>query len=334
MKERGLGNLSVVIGVAVILVLVLVGGWVYYKSTKPVLLMAPPTCCSGQNDNSCGEGYECETLETYVRCRANTDGRVYGCKIKNCGTYPDCKTGEFCGLTTTNGWTKKCIKDDSTEHCVCGQCLSNSDCPPGFPDLSGRKFCRGNELVWYTCETSLCKRNAINCRALVPPQICKDFPAEGENPAYSNCVPGCATNADCPQDSFVPTVCVDGRCLCEALGGGVGGEICEGNLGTSTCCSSGETCQTNSLGDKVCVDDDCTAEQPYQMNNQCVECLTSNNCGEVDVCVNGKCYTGCNQDNPCTDNDICVNGACAPPCGSNGYCPEGFNCVGGHCQVA
>ena len=81
MKERGLGNLGVVIGISVILALVVVGVNVYYKSQKNVLLGSQTTggalCChlnpDGTDPGDCNDGVAC----TEDRCIS--EYRVSGC---------------------------------------------------------------------------------------------------------------------------------------------------------------------------------------------------------------------------------------------------------------
>ena len=91
MEERGLGNLGVVIGVAVIIVLVVVGGWVYYKAQKNVFLGGPTAttqpspCCSEKygvadcENPPLGTCARCDKSQADSACSSSDSKKPYGC---------------------------------------------------------------------------------------------------------------------------------------------------------------------------------------------------------------------------------------------------------------
>lgn len=155
----------------------------------------------------------------------------------------------------------------------------------------------------------------------------------------------CDTSADCPACSD----CIDGICvtLCND------GEKCVDN----TCCE----CSTNGecAPGFFCDGCNCRCNGKVNSRGECVECLSTNDCGPCQECKNGGCVDivcpnnliciggecgcppgskydvasnscipadECKDDNQCAECETCVAGFCQPI-----VCPDGYKCVGGEC---
>ncbi len=260
--------------------------------------------CAGvcNRDEECNEGEYCTgDLETEGVCYPFGD--IEGGQSCD-GEALGCEAGAFCG-----GPEPVCIPDctDDPNSCPSGMtCLEDN----GF----GQRYCYpfGDDEVFESCE------GPYDCE---PGSYCS-----GTGPDRQ-CLPGCATDIDCPNDYWCYRSRTWSQCLPD--GENTTGMSCADN---SFDCAEDHLCLYEGTEDAFCVED-CTG--------------FADACGDGEVCRYfgfglNLCYpigerevgTGCSDDaQSCNEESICVgvgrqNAFCAQLCTfDTDVCPEGTECV-------
>ncbi|RAL24716.1 hypothetical protein DL240_00460 [Lujinxingia litoralis] len=297
-----------------------------------------------------------------------------------CVTDTDCELGTVCGANSLCvvadcefcSHDQICLVTDERPNgsCSAPQCYSPDDCPNG--EACVNNVCGGSSVA-PEC------RNAGDCD---DGEICN---AAGE------CIPdgssgGCESIDDCQADAeFCDPA--SGQCIpvvdCQTVECQPGERCIEG-YGTcqpdctlpEASCPSGEYCDesTGTCKTNTCADispDSCTPTHPLFDANacECVQCLTTNDCGSGRVCNGGVCEqqqgcaTPCSTDQPgvcgaagagtpycmgnccvecvgaadCSGGELCIDGFCgqAPDCNADPTaCPAGYECsASGTCVI-
>ena len=183
------------------------------------------------------------------------------------------------------------------QDCPCGSCLADSSCGECYTDddCQGRKKCD---------RAQICDDNGENC---------VDDPEQGGVCVYS-CLPPepCASNEDCPEDTFCgrPSGAEPGDDLACLRG-------CRDDSG----CPPGLKCDGGRCAPACSSPDDCNTD--YET------------CGAGGFCV----YVGwsCADDGDCPpDLGLCQGGKCAPDnrCEDDSDCGSGGECANGFCSNA
>jgi hypothetical protein len=50
----------------------------------------------------------------------------------------------------------------------------------------------------------------------------------------------------------------------------------------------------------------------YCLQSRCVECISSESCGDGNTCIDGQCFAECTDNRACPDDHVCMEGVCAP----------------------
>lgn len=250
-----------------------------------------------------------------------------------------CKPGEEKLYTCPSGST--------VVECVCEYKGCQPKCDKIGTKSEGWYDCEGNLIRYASCKDckaycdaygtksegwySDCGDGLIRYDSCAPEFKCVQDPA-------SLCKTYCKDPCDCPQDK---PLCVNGICdnpilvgcnnnnnLCPC------GKYCSGNVcmeGSSQCITSCDCKDT-----EVCVNGICKTKNTNDCRNEPCPC------GQH--CVEGQwqwvCQKGCETNCDCPqDNPICINGSCgklpSPNCGNDDRnCPCMEVCVNGSCQKA
>ena len=217
---------------------------------------------------------------------------------------------------------------DSRDVCPCRADLNGDGVVDGFDRL----LLQG--LIGCTVGIGdiLCDRADVNCDGLVDnnDDLALDCQLLGGSP--DECCdpdPGCASDADCPNDNNACT-----RAFCNAVG------QCEDQLLQGTPCDDGDICTAGS----ACDDGVCIPGQPLPgCEPPCItdaDCPDDGNpctlefCGpdatggalvcQVDPISGGSCEDG----NPCSLGDSCDDGVCIPGQVIDPNCPRVCECDG------
>ena len=142
----------------------------------------------------------------------------------------------------------------------------------------------------------------------------------GELCQLGTCVPegGCETIDDC-----LPRVC------------GADGE-CTDCTDDADCAEAGLVCNEDSGHCVDCVEDeDCPEGLICDAVYLCVECLTADDCGPWDECVDNSCVGPalCESSKDCADDEVCwkEEGICVE-CVEDADCEDGFRCTENVCE--
>lgn len=345
----------------------------------------PATCVSGtcqvtNNTNSCDDGFFCtindqcvdgtcvggeapctttpnlfcdEDADACVECLVNTDcNDDNGCTDDTCvdgvcfqfNNGNPCDDGNYCtvndqclgGLCVGTG--ERCTTapniycNESNDSCV--QCLTEAECADDANPCTDLECVDG--VCQFTNNTASCDDNQF-CTAN---DVCSNGtcvgsgdPCPGElcNEDTDTCVE-CLDSTNCNDQNFCTTdACISGTCQF---------------TNNTEVCDDGRFCTVNDIcSGGTCDGDDRCPEQCDEENDQCVECLTVNDCVDdanpcTDLaCVSGACQftnntAACDDGDICTTNDSCSGGVCG---GSNAcpgqICnPSNGNCV--NCLIA
>jgi len=280
-----------------------------------------PIMC--KTDADCDDGYICDEFKQCVPGGAGggdvvaTDGIDDGGPDPDavepagdggctpCGSDADCDAGTHCHPL---GGGTFCFADcENTDECGTGwmcyklgnegkQCIPMAfQCEPecltgGCPD---GQVCNQ--------ETGVCQDPAGECLACQQDWDCADGLRCYMNGHY--CAPACPdgacpANGICQQVNTIPVhLCVSQSVTC-CFGDECGGDQCPAEtpfpMGDDCVeCLEDSHCGADVCGpDNTCVSGNCTdPAKPYDFNGECVECLTSAHCAPGDVCDNHVCTT-------------------------------------------
>ncbi|MGB2984255.1 MAG: hypothetical protein WBE26_00085 [Phycisphaerae bacterium] len=221
--------------------------------------------------------------------------------------------------------TIRIIECDFDEDCDDGNGCTDDDCNAGVCEYTNNtlpcndgSFCTATD----TCSGGACVGSGDPCSV---PLLCSE--------TLDACVE-CLEVADCDDQN----VCTDD--ICNAVG------ACE-NPNNTLPCDDGLFCTaTDTCSDGACVGtgDPCPDEPNDvcdEANDQCVECLTVDDCDDGNVCTDDSCVdnvcehipntASCEDGQFCTSNDTCSDTACVggpDPCVPPQLCDEYLNrCV-------
>jgi formylglycine-generating enzyme required for sulfatase activity len=283
-----------------------------------------PDLCAATGQNCNSETCECEGV-----CVPDCAGRV--CGPDKCGETcpPGCDGEEFCddGICKLPG----CDSDQDCQaplrYCqlatrACVECLENEHC-------AGEQICSGGACSDQpTCQTdSQCEYG----------EIC----------VGGDCVSGCRSNRDCPDDEYcVEEMGDNGTCVeCELPEDCPEGTTCEGyqcvtwcteeahctprycNLDSHDCVDCLEDSHCGADTGMICeglvcvegcrIDEDCPGGTCDQVTHQCIECETKDDCTLGFLCIDQQCVVGCEDSRDCPGDLVC-DGAM----GDNGTCVQ------------
>ncbi|GAB4296469.1 MAG: hypothetical protein Kow0090_11570 [Myxococcota bacterium] len=304
-------------------------------------------CLNGEEDTTGGSGAADDDDNNggngggEVNCIADDecpDGKVCingVCDVKECDTANDCGGEKVC----EGG---KCVEPTPPQNCesddVCGEakkciegfcrtpgCIVDGDCGTGF---------KCDTATWSCVEDKVGEGGACESH---------DKCNEGLACIESKCEKTCASDADC-SDGLICRQVEFGISVCRESQGG-----CQ----VDSQCQSGEKC----VNGKCVVDDSCKSDADCKTPGaeycdvtvgECVECVTSPNCGTGKLCENNVCVPDPNSDvgptdsgddddddETCTSTADCVDPT-KPICdafntGKCVQCLGDFDCQAGEC---
>jgi hypothetical protein len=308
-----------------------------------------------------------ECCYEYEECQTYCD--PYGNCERDCWFTESCpSTCESGGGADNNGQNNQgdfCYSDaecSNEEVCVDNLCER--------PDTTRR----GTAGICQACET--------NSDCSNPDALCVQLRNDGDGPAErvctSPCGDGCPTGFECanidgsqqclpkPNASDVRTCsdapdlecttardcaagesCVNNKCEapdtaeCSADSDCASGEVCdrqecvpEGSVGECTTrsdCASGETCTDNTCvgGTESCVFNSECSQDGLCVNGSCFSaCQDDSGCGNLEHCRQGVCRpTECNGTSDCAGDEMCISATCMPACSSTADCASGYLCT-------
>jgi MYXO-CTERM domain-containing protein len=272
----------------------------------------------------------------------------------------DCKDNDCNGKTDDNAVCsagKDCVK--SSFGCQCAETCGNGEvkCPPGQICQTVTQSETGMPLGGY-CVADPCEDCSVKTVKDANDQVlCA--PAGTELP---DCVtaPICACKGQngCTQPCFGVT-CAQGL-VCTNYGASAGTCVVD-NCYNIPCQGCDKVCHLGGCATNPCTDTSCPPDQGCKPSADfstftCTGSCAAVDCAGTEVCVDGKCVTGCDpacgsgkvcdltQDppvcvadmcmpNPCTDGACCdsITGQCGDcPC-AGVHCPEGQGCQADEC---
>lgn len=321
----------------------------------------PDTSTGACTADSCGEGQVCN--EDTGECEETGGGGGGQQLCRACpGGEKDCGGPE----------TATCVAFAASAYCLT-ECVTNNECPSGYqcfnlPDVGSRCIpgsgtCDKKCIQEGCAEGKVCEFSTGLCVA--PLGVCDSCSTDDTcgpgnrcvkfGPNNKKCVPQCAADDQCPQNSSCTTeegvkVCKPTGAAC-CFGPTCGSDACGGtcaaptpNCWQGTCveclndghCGAGQKCDTathkckEEVGPQNC--NQCSGATPvcHPQLNKCVACLNSTHCGSGQICDPNT--------NSCT-GDICA--ACGgdyPHCAEiNGdkscvQCSDDSHCQSGTCK--
>jgi hypothetical protein len=302
------------------------------------------TTCQSTAD--CVPGWNCETTGGSQVCECTYSPEICDGLDNDCDGIVDNEpvTDQWCdsqeeasGVVCASGM---CVCPDNGSLCD-GACLNTqtdpdncgfcgNTCGPGASCTQGSCVCPQAGLT--SCQSGCTNVSTDDSNCGFCGHVCDD--GIGSRCVNGSCTVGtCNTNNDCPEgDVCVGAACVPGCASDEEC---PGGERCEktyvcGPAGMgglfSTCasdadCASGFYCDAFLcfLGSDItgCVSNyDCSGNTSVcdRLTNSCVECTASSQCNANQMCLNNSCSVpgGCNQLLLCAS--ACSNQTCVQTC--------------------
>lgn len=248
------------------------------------------------------------TCSLYVACMGVVDPAGQAVILAAYGPNGSCwettATSEECDSACVSGLA--IAREDKANLAVCGECVSDSDCPSSAPTCDAG-VCAVAERAGIACAVDMCgsdctnlKSDPDNCgtcgHACGSEAACSNGACTCDEPGFTACASGCSELASDPKNC--------GAC----------GDACplHGQCNAGVCsCAPGEQVCSGACTDLATDDGNCGA--------------CGNACPVDDYCMSGACTcAGVVCDGACTDTNSDPNncGGCGGVCGS-GVCQEG-----------
>ena len=295
---------------------------------------------------SCGFNAICTSVHHKAECLCPTnfqgDPKVHCVEKKSniefeCEEDSQCGNGKVCKHHYCVLIEKQCYSDTACNpgeicdggNCIIG-CRKDSDCT--FDRACFNSQCINPCSVQTPCGTNAeCKPvlHRPNCRCVNnfegnPYDYCKPISTKqsegcsrdtechlGNICEQGNCVAGCRSDENCPNEK----ACIHRQCLQP--------------------CDYPDSCGINSQCITVGHRPRCSCPPGYtgDANIQCTPvtieaCLHDADCGNGQICENGKCIDACRTDDTCSYTMACINQRCQDPCSVFGACGRNAYCQG------
>ena len=295
------------------------------------------------DDEICNLLGECETSDG--TCIADADcpnGQV--CKddacVEGCSGDDDCADGEYCTADQTcEQGCRDSMECPSGQVCTDGDCACTADsCPDGKVCLDTGNCGDPTDCSQVTCpDGEVCNPADLGClpactdatcmaNEVCNPQtgLCEVSNCPGEDPTQ------CMGNAARPL--WDPIRCFCAECLSDADCDAGAGETCNAAGACFACVTACDAATPNTCGQAGTP----AENQPYCINDCCVECVGAADCQAGQLCLDGFCGDppNCSVDpSVCPAGYTCTNGQCQAPTGGQACdqndplsCPDGTFC--------
>jgi hypothetical protein len=313
------------------------------------------TCTPGStyvSRGDCPSGSRCfDYLEglCFPDCEGAADCTSHACDGEGSCVGPDCLSNADCASPTPLCIEDQCVACTSDAQCsveaggticnagVCVECTEDSQC--------GTEFCVDNVCV--ACATDAqCGTEFCDVGDPTDPNDNGCFPCVTDAHCTTGATPYCADHA-CVSCTTTPSVCTGATPVCATAGTAIGTcvecengatdcsgatPICDATSNTCRACGETADCVTRDPAQPICITD--TADTRI---GQCLECLSSADCGVAEpICAAGSCRacassTECEARNEATP--ICVTDTADPlagQCTAAGCLPATMACDTGN----
>ncbi len=178
------------------------------------------------------------------------------------------------------------------------------------------------------CGTDGCGGSCGDCGAGELCQFGQCVP-EGGCEDLEDCLPRiCDADGDCA-DCTEDAQCADADLVCNEDSGHCVNCIEDADCPEGTACDANYTCQPLSCPDVDCPEGMVCDEEAHV----CVECVTADDCGPWDECLDNACIgpTPCDSSKDCADDEVCwkEEGICVV-CVEDADCDDGYRCNAVH----